>query len=297
MKANNVSVLILAALAGCAANVPTDEAPVQKSAAEALTLAECATQRDTCFQNNPLFGLFTCPLQYAQCQATASNGIPAAVTSAIKDTRACAATANTCLQAAKSAADRLTCRQKEADCIAGVVEARLPPIVTGTAMCIDDSVTCVASSETTQNLADCADTLRNCAVAQVVAALPPEVGTVVTNINDCTSSLRACTDEATAPSDLTQCTQDEVSCVGNALGVPIPQAPIADAQRCAEGAVDCTIDARSASDLRACTADLTMCNANIAKQQLTCAQQWTRCLAQNPLGFLGCAIQLANCTD
>src|SRR5882672_3421410 len=147
MKAKYISVLIISAVAGCAAGGPTgatgetsEEGPVKQSAPQALTLAECATQRDTCFLNNPFFGLFTCPVQYAQCQTTASNGIPAAVTSAISDTAACARTEASCLNAAKNAASRLQCTQKAADCVAAVVDARLPPVVTGTAMCIDNAV-------------------------------------------------------------------------------------------------------------------------------------------------------------
>jgi hypothetical protein len=53
---------IAAAAAGCAAPAGNDEASVQASA-EALTLQQCATQRDTCLTQNPFFGFFTCPIQ------------------------------------------------------------------------------------------------------------------------------------------------------------------------------------------------------------------------------------------
>lgn len=301
MKATFIGTLIIVALAGCAASAPpesSDEgAAVAESAPQALTLAECAAQRDKCYAQNPLFGLLTCPLQYTQCTVTASNGIPAAVTSAINDTAACARTAATCLGKATNAAGALQCRQAEADCVAAVVDARLPPVVTGTAQCIDDAVSCVRASETTNDVAGCAGDLQNCAVDQAVSALPPAVGTAITDINACTNQLRVCTNEAGSASDLETCREEDVSCVGNALGVPIPQAPIADALRCAEAAADCTLDASSAAELGACADDLRKCNGDIAKQELTCAQKWTQCLAQNPFAFLPCAAALATCTD
>src|SRR5258706_11990290 len=123
MKTKVVTLILLAAcVAGCAASVEHD-APVATSA-DALTVQECATRRDTCFRQNPLFGLFTCPGQYAQCLATASNGIPAQVTSAITDTVACADAARACRVAA-TPSQLPQCTADEAACIAAIVDARL----------------------------------------------------------------------------------------------------------------------------------------------------------------------------
>src|SRR5262245_14323813 len=87
--------LLAAALAGCAAAPVQDEGPVEVSSS-AVTREQCAMQRDTCLRRNPLFGLFTCPVQYTQCLATASDGVPAQVRSAIADAAACAQQAAMC---------------------------------------------------------------------------------------------------------------------------------------------------------------------------------------------------------
>jgi hypothetical protein len=52
----------------------------------------------------PLFGIFTCPAQYTQCVATATNGIPAQVAAAISDARDCRTQAVTCRANATTAA-------------------------------------------------------------------------------------------------------------------------------------------------------------------------------------------------
>jgi hypothetical protein len=295
MKSRYFAALLIVAGSGCAAGPVPDDSKVAQSAPQALTLAECGQQQTQCFQNNPILGILTCPLQYAQCQATASNGIPAEVASAISDARSCASQQATCLRNAKSGAARLQCVQQEADCVAAIVNTRLPPVVTGTAQCVDNAVSCLRASETAQDVANCADVLQSCATDQAVMALPPDVGKAVGDISNCVSDLRMCTSDASSPGTLAQCAQDEAACVGTALGVPVPQGA-QDAAKCADTAVDCTLNAKSASDVRACVTALQQCNANVAQTTRSCVEVWTQCLAKNPLGFLACAAELGDCT-
>ena len=300
MNIKDVTALVFAAVAtaGCAAAPVQDKASVEGSA-EALTVQECATQRDTCIARNPLFGFFTCPVQYTQCVATASNGIPAEVTSAITDAQACASAQAKCLRNANTAAKILACNTTEAQCVADIVDARLPPVVSGTVDCVQDAVACVRASETVNDVAGCGDTLEDCAVDQVVSTLPPEVGQAVTDTRACLDALDDCNIEASTPAQLTACAQTEIRCVATALGVTLPNVPVAEAVQCAEDAANCTSKARSVPDVRACAADLVECNQSIANgpAPLTCQQKWTQCLVANPFNFFQCAAELAACQD
>lgn len=288
-----LTVVLAAGLAGCAAPARHEE-PVSVTES-GLTVQECATQRDSCFAKNPLFGLFTCPGQYAQCLVTASNGIPAQVTAAVRDAADCVDTERLCIQEDPTLA--ASCTADEAQCLATIANITLPPIVDGTAKCIDDDVACIRAAKSVADLAACADTFRGCAVDQAVSALPPAVGTVVRDVTDCLNTLGMCTADAGSASEITQCGQDEVSCVAGSLGVTLPQPPVADAIHCAETAASCVQKATTAAAVRTCAMNFTQCNAGIATTQLTCAQKWTACLARNPLNFLGCTADFSVCTD
>ena len=93
MKTNSIVAFLFVGtlLFGCTASVDSGQGSPELTgtSAEKLTTSQCATQRDTCLKNNPLFGILVCPLQYTQCVATASNGLPAQVNSAISDAAAC----------------------------------------------------------------------------------------------------------------------------------------------------------------------------------------------------------------
>jgi hypothetical protein len=299
MKAKLFAALILAcATTSCAAPIQGDEEASVEASAEALTLQECATQRDTCFRNNPFFGFFTCPAQYTQCAASASNGLPAEVASAISDTAACTRAEATCVRAAEgNAAKILTCTQTEAQCIADVVDARLPQVVTGTIDCVDDAATCIRASETAGDLAGCGETFQDCAIDVAVDALPPAVGAVVEDVGQCLATLDSCTDAATTPAQVTACGQAEVRCVATALGVTLPNVPVAEAVQCAETAAQCALNAKTADAVRECGAQLVACNARLTdpNKPLTCQEKFTQCLVRNPLNFLGCSLQLATC--
>jgi hypothetical protein len=294
IKAIGSSLLLAAGLAGCAASTQQDAAPVAASSS-ALTVQECGTQRDTCLSRNFLLGIFICPAQYTQCVATASNGIPAQVTSAIQDVADCVETARLCRMEAPN--QLATCAADQAACVAAIGNVRLPPIVDGTAMCVDQDVACIRAAKTVNDLATCGQTFQSCAVDQAVSALPPAVGTVVRDVTDCLTTLGMCTTEAASASAITQCGQDEVSCVADSLGVPLAQPPVAEAVRCAETAANCGQHATSAAAVRTCAANFTQCNADLAAGQLSCAQKWTACLGKNPLNFIGCAAEFASCTS
>ena len=206
------SALVVLLAAGCAAPV-ADEAPVTSTTAEALTLAECATQRDDCFRKYPFFGLFTCPAQYAQCTATASNGIPAQVTAAIGDAAECASEARSCRGAAEDAADLLVCTREEAECVGAIIDASIPDVVTGTAECVEDAVECIGAAKSVSALASCAAELEACSVDELVEVLPPAVGEVVGDVAECTQHLDACNSDSSSPSELTACAEAYIVCV------------------------------------------------------------------------------------
>src|SRR6185312_5699903 len=180
---------------GCAASVDSSSdqgsssEQASASSAESLTLAQCATQRDACFANNPLFGLFTCPAQYTKCTATASNGLPAQVTNAISDAADCTKTYLACSNDANSASKLAACAATEAECVASIVQVKLPPVVTGTATCVDNSVKCINAAEQVDDLTTCANNLEQCAVGQAQSVLPPQVGQVVGGVATCETTL------------------------------------------------------------------------------------------------------------
>lgn len=299
MKSKYFAVLMFAAAtAGCAAPaMDNPEEDAVQSSSDFLTLAECATQRDKCFQNNPFFGFFTCPVQYTQCVATASNGLPAQVTSAIRDAAACARENTECLEAAETADDALACGVENAECIAAIVDANLPQVVTDTAQCVEAAGHCIRASETVQDLDDCAEGLEQCALDVVVEVLPPAVGEVVSDVGMCVNELDACIEDATSPAQLAACQQTDIRCVADSLGVDLPDVPVAEAIQCAETAATCTLEARSIDDVQDCAADLVACNArlNDPEATLTCEQKWTQCLLRNPFAFFQCAAELNLC--
>src|SRR5262249_30134106 len=131
--------VVLGIASGAACSAPVDGVDSRTGvSAEALTVSECQGQLDDCYAENPFFGLFTCPGQYTQCLVTASNGIPAQVQSAVSDARMCREQAVDCRKGIENPEDAIECTQKEAECVADIVGARLPPIVTGSAECVED---------------------------------------------------------------------------------------------------------------------------------------------------------------
>src|SRR6188472_3039213 len=104
---------VLAVLAGCTANAPTESEVAVSS--EALTLAQCDTQRSACIAKNGLFGLITCNLQYTTCSSTATNGLPAQVVSAAAAAAECTTDLDDCVIAASAPSDLAACAEDQAN--------------------------------------------------------------------------------------------------------------------------------------------------------------------------------------
>lgn len=294
--------LALFSFVGCAAPVE-DEAPSEVSGQEfKLTLEECGTQQDACFRKNPLFGLFTCPAQYAQCTATASNGLPAEVASAVEDAAACTSAAVRCTAAARGPAALLACTTTQAECVAEIVGVDLPDVVEGTAACVEETVSCIDDAKSRSDLGGCANGLAGCAIEQVEAVLPDEVVVVIRDVSACQRKLEACIGGAETAAALTKCSEDGASCVASGLGIDLPDVPVSEVVNCAEEATSCTLDASSIREIDACRTGLQSCASEIVgsidvPEELSCEQKWNACLVKNPFNFLQCSADLSTCRD
>jgi hypothetical protein len=306
MRQSAITTLAFAAisLVGCAA--PADEASSESQEVSGqelkLTVAECGAQQDACLRKNPLFGLFTCPAQYTQCTATASNGLPAEVSAAAADAAACAQSAVRCRGAAGSPAALLACTTTEAECVADIVGVDLPDVVEGTAACVEGALSCIDKARRAGDLSGCAESLAGCAVDQVKAVVPPEVGQVIGDVSDCQVALDTCIGRAETATALAACNEDGAGCVASSLGVTLPKVPVADVVKCTERATSCALDASTVREVTACATGLTSCAADIVGSvdvpaQLTCEQKWTACLTKNALNFLQCGADLSSCRD
>jgi hypothetical protein len=290
-------------IGGCAATVDRQGSPEQtKPSAQSLTLTQCATQRDACLANNPLFGLFACPAQYTLCTVTASNGLPAQVNSAISDAAACTRANRECVNSATTATDLAACATTQAECVASIVQVHLPKIVSGTATCVDNSVKCINAAEQVSDLTACANNLQSCAVTQVQAVVPEGVGQTIGSVSACQTTLNTCISDATTPAAVTACSETGARCVANGLGVTLPDVSVTAVVRCADTAANCALDASTVEDVAACASSLRSCAAEAVGSTstppaMTCAQKWTACLARNPLNFLLCDVQLATCQN
>jgi hypothetical protein len=294
---------------GCAASVDSSgqgsEPEATATSVDKLTTSQCADQQTACLQKNPLFGLFVCPAQYTQCVATASNGLPAQVTSAISDAAQCTKDLLSCTNAAETPAATVQCATTEAACVASIVQINLPPVVTGTAQCVTDSVTCINASTKVSDLTTCANTLESCAVGQAQEVLPPQVGQVIGGVSACETALNTCITNAETPAAVAQCGATAATCTAAELGVTLPSVSITGVVTCAKTAASCTLDAETVADVTQCATTLTSCAASAAgvgggttpPPAQTCAQKFNGCLATNVLNFLGCAGDLANCKE
>jgi hypothetical protein len=303
MKINPAFVFIGTSLiAGCAANVDGQGGTEQEgTSAQALTVTQCASQRTACFANNPLFGLFTCPAQYAKCALTASNGLPAQINQAVSDAAACNTADLECTNAATTAPELVACTTTEAECVGAILQVTLPTIVTGTATCVENSIKCVNAAEVVSDLTTCANNLASCAVAQAETVVPEQVGVVIGDVNTCNTTLNSCIAAAATPVDLTTCSVTGATCVASALGVTLPS-EIEGVIQCTQTAASCALQSTDPENVAYCANTLASCaaaavGANSNPPLLTCAQKWTACIAKNPFNFLACDHQLATCTN
>ena len=289
---------VLAILAGCSANATTPEVGVSS---EALTLAQCDTQRNACIAKSGLFGLLTCNAQYTTCAATSSNGLPAQVVSAASAAAECTTDLDDCVLAATKPSELAACAEDQATCVAGILDVTLPvldltlpPVVSGTTDCADDGVACIQAAKTVADLTACAETLASC-TAEVV-----DQGGAISDVTECALSLDDCVAAATTPTALAKCGEEQALCVAAALEVTLPDVPVSDVVDCAETAADCTLAAESISDVLDCTDALVTCGEAVADSTgvpaaIDCNAQWTVCMFQNPFGFKKCGDQLNAC--
>jgi hypothetical protein len=289
-------------LAGCATAVDRQGSPEKVSAStQSVTLADCATQRDACLANNPLFGVFVCPAQYTQCTLTASNGLPAQVNQAVTDAAACASTARRCAVEARTAAQRVSCATTQAECIASILQINLPSVVTGTATCVTDSIACINNAEQVSDLTTCANNLQSCAVTQVQTVVPPAVGKVIGSVSSCQTTLSSCIAAAATPADVTTCSLNDATCVVGSFGLTPPNSTASAVIKCTDDAANCALQATTQGMLDLCRRRLTGCVSELVgpttPPPMTCAQKWTACLAANPLNFATCDAQLLTCTQ
>jgi hypothetical protein len=291
--------LVTLAAFGCG---EAPQAQEVNQAAAALSQEDCAAERDACFRENPLFGLLSCPAQYAQCTAAAESGIAKEVAAAVKEVAACTRAAAGCAAEASSAEGAAKCATTEARCVASVVDVELPQVVEGTAKCVGSAVECVNKSESGADLVACGTSLEGCAIEEAKNAVPPEVSKVIGEVSDCTKSLNGCIAEASNASGLTACNEQQVTCVAGSLGVELPKVPLSKGVECAEDAASCALDAESVRAVANCAESLRKCAVSVveatdAPEQLSCEKKWTVCVGNDPLKFLQCAAELAGCKD
>lgn len=288
-----------AVMSGCAAGAPeTDSIGVSEAS---LTTQECGTQRDTCVRQFGFLGALTiCPTQYTTCMATASNGLPAAVTDAVSDAADCTDTFATCTASATSPSQLAGCAEAQAQCVAGILDVEIPSVVTGTTECVEGGVDCINAADSVGDLTACGETLVDCAADQVVSVIPEEVTEVIEEVTDCTLALNACVQAATTPSQITACGEQEAVCVAGSLNVELPNVPVSEVVECTESAADCALAVESLSDVAECVEGLQSCAADVVASLetppvLDCGKVWTACMTRNPFNFLGCAAERRAC--
>ncbi len=284
---------------GCAANVAVDEEPGLTT--QAMTLAQCADQRDACIDDMGLLGLIFCNMDYTLCTATADNGLPAEVIQAASDVAQCTAELDDCVFAAETPTQLALCAEAEAQCVADILDVQLPTIVSGTAACVDGAVECINEAQSVTDLTGCGETMAICAVDEAAGVvIPDEVAETVENVLACTAALDDCILTASTPSELTACAEQEALCVSESLGVELPEVPVSEVVGCAETAADCTLETESVSDLLGCTDGLIDCAQAVADslevpEIIDCNVAWTTCMFQNPFAFIQCANELREC--
>ncbi len=293
-------VAILLSGIGCSAAV-TDEPAVGLSS-QALTLAECAAERDECMDRAGLLGLVFCNADYTLCAATADNGLPAQVVDAAAGAAECTAQLDDCVLAASSPSELTACAEAEALCVAEVLDVQLPAIVSGTTACVDGSLECIEEATSVNDLTGCGETLVDCAIEQAGSVIPDEVTEVIGDVVSCTSALDDCILAASSPSELSACAEQEALCVAESLGVELPEIPVSEVVGCAETAADCTLQSESVSDILGCTNGLIDCGQAVVDalevpQIVDCNVAWTNCMFRNPLAFIQCSRELRECQN
>ena len=76
------------------------------------------------------------------------------------------------------------------------------------------------------DVAACGIKLEGCALEQAREVVPDEVVEVIDDVTKCTVATNRCIAEASSPSGITECTERQVKCVADSLGVPVPEVPL-----------------------------------------------------------------------
>ncbi len=272
--------------AGAPASGPAAEEQIA-SVGQKETAAQCNTDAQTCVQKaKNIFDLLSCNATYAVCLA--SNVTPPIVTTTVNSLDQCRTTLTTCTGAAKTPGDLAKCQVGAVTCTATAFATPIEQTVAGAVTCVDGAATCAGNAKSAQDIAACGQTFTKCAEEASTAVLPPIVVTAVDGVADCTATLGTCIAAATTPDAINQCNGAEVTCVGKALGVTIPNP--AGGVTCAENAVKCVNAAQSIDDLNACTTSLNTCVTNLTQgTPLNCDIVFTQCVAKNPFNIFQCA--------
>lgn len=277
---------------GAPSSGPTAEEEVA-SVGQKETPAECNTDLQSCLQKaKNIFDLFSCDATYATCLA--SNVTPPIVTTTVNSLDQCRTTLTTCTTAAKTPGDLAKCQVDAVTCTATAFATPIAQTAAAAITCVDGAATCAGKAKSAQDIAACGQTFAKCAEEAATAVLPPIVVTAVNGVTDCTATLGTCVAAAKTPADITTCNGAEVTCIGKALNVNIPNP--AGAVSCAETAAKCVTGARSASDLTTCTDGLATCVKNLNPgSPFNCEIAFTQCVAKNPFNIFQCAADDQKC--
>jgi hypothetical protein len=302
-KHQTLFALTLSFAATACTTAPSQDVTLLAATSQPLSLEDCATQRDACFNENPILGLLTCPAQYTQCTAAVASGIPREVAAAVDDARECVRVGVACVaEAGTDPVSLAVCAENEAQCVAAIVDIELPNIVEGTAACVDGALDCIESAESRDNLVACGAALGDCALDQVREVVPPEVVETIDEVVDCNNALRGCVADTSSAAGITECAERQAQCVASSLDVDLPDVPLSEVVDCAESAAQCTLNAESLANVAACADKLRQCAVDViaavdVPEALTCEQKWTVCVGNNQLRILTCAAELSGCVD
>lgn len=294
-----LALLPLASATGCTSETAEAQPVEVGSKASALKLSECVEQRNGCLSDSIGYDRVACRVRYAECLVTAEDGVPQQLIDAARDTAECARGRWECgEEAGGRPVDQAICVEDEAQCVAAIVGVELPQVVEDTDACVNQAMSCLDSAEVPSDLASCGSELRECAIDVAKTVAPPALGDALGNVNECLNDLDSCVIAAETPPDVTSCSIDEGLCVAEGLGVPVPDdLPGVDLTKCATTAASCTLQARNFDSYDSCVRGFNRCVEGVVEEELTCEQRWTQCIADRPLAFPVCNLELLGCTD
>lgn len=123
--------------------------------------------------------------------------------------------------------------------------------------CADQRDACVKQFGFLGALTICPTQYTSCSLT-ASNALPAQVTDAVSDAANCTDDFGTCSANATSPSELAACAEEQAQCVAAILDVELPSI-VTGTTQCVETSVDCINDAASVSDLTGCAGDLADC--------------------------------------